>query len=98
MSDPTDMRGGNSAVLRAELERLEAMDRELASADAEFEHQARRYGDGIERLGGQAWDIERDLKRVDQNRKRIAGERADLARRIAELRARLDNAADESGG
>ncbi len=70
-----------------EIERLLTMDKELADADAEFDHQQRRYNDQIERNGGHDQGFGPDLGRIIQNRKRIANERAEIAARIAELRA-----------
>jgi len=61
-----------------DVERLKAMDRELAVADAEFEHHLRRYSDRMERTGSD-WGIADEVARLKKNRKRIAKERADIA-------------------
>ena len=61
-----------------EIDRLKAVDKELAQADAEFEHQQRRYNDQMERNGGHDWGFGEDLKRIIQNRQSIAKERAEI--------------------
>lgn len=73
------------AKTKQEIERLLAIDRELAGADAEFEHQQRRYGDQIERDGGNDWGVGDDLQRITRNRKQIAKERAQIAAALAKL-------------
>ncbi|MBC8267965.1 MAG: hypothetical protein H8E36_04385 [Rhodospirillaceae bacterium] len=68
-----------------EIDRLRAVDKELALADAEFEHQQRRYSDQMERNGGNDWGFGEDLKRIIRNRQSIAEERAEIATRLARL-------------
>lgn len=63
-------------------ERLIEIDNELAVADAEFEHRQRRYGDQMVRNGGNDWGFADDLKRINQNRKKIAEERAQIAAKL----------------
>lgn len=67
-----------------EIARLEAVDQELAAADAEFEHHLRRYGDQFERIGSD-WGFATDVERLRKNRKRIARDRAKIAARINSL-------------
>lgn len=68
-----------------EIAGLEALVRELATADAEFEHHLRRYGDQLERTGSD-WGIADDINRLKKNRKRIAKERKEISARLDELR------------
>ena len=68
-----------------EIDRLKAVDKELAQADAEFEHQQRRYNDQMERNGGHDWGFGEDLKRIIQNRQSIAKERAEIATKLGKF-------------
>jgi len=47
-----------------EITRLENHLRELKSAWAEFEHQARRYGDARERAGGVLREVDADVRQL----------------------------------
>ncbi len=49
------------------ISRLESEERALASALAEFEHEARRVGDQLERQGGPKFALEARLKQLRQN-------------------------------
>ncbi len=49
------------------ISRLESEERALASALAEFEHEARRVGDQLERQGGPTFALETRLKQLHQN-------------------------------
>ena len=69
-----------------EIERLITIDDELAAADAEFEHQQRRYGDRKVRDGGNDWGFADDLKQISRNRRKIASERAEIAAKLIELK------------
>ena len=69
-----------------EIARLEALDRELYYADAEFEHQQRRYRDQLERSGTDR-AFAADSKRINRNRKRIAVDRTEIAARLAALKS-----------
>jgi len=71
--------------VKDEIEHLLAFDKELAVADAEFEHQQRRYGERIERGGGSDWGFADDLRQIAINRKSIAEERGKIAARLARL-------------
>ena len=59
------------------LERLKKMERELASALAEFEHEARRVGDRLERNGGRSFLLQEQLRQIKEN---IVTTRRDLER------------------
>jgi len=59
------------------LERLKKMERELASALAEFEHEARRVGDWLERDGGRSLLLQEQLRQIEEN---IVTTRRDLER------------------
>jgi len=59
------------------LERLKKTERELASALAEFEHEARRVGDRLERGGGRSFALQEHLRQIEEN---IAATRADIDR------------------
>lgn len=67
-----------------EIAQLKALDAELASADAEFEHHLRRYGDRLEREGSD-WGFGDEVARLKKNRKRIAKERAEIAKKLSSL-------------
>lgn len=75
---PTDPRD-------SEIQRLQALDSELAAADAEFEHHLRRYGDRLEREGSD-WGFGDEVKRLKKNRKRIVKERAEISERLLTLK------------
>jgi len=57
--------------------RLEREEHELASALAEFEHEARRVRDQLERRGGRGFVLEDRLEQLQQN---ITATRRDLKR------------------
>jgi predicted nucleic acid-binding Zn-ribbon protein len=59
------------------LERLKKTERELASALAELEHEARRVGDRLERGGGRSFTLQEQLRQIQEN---IATTRADIER------------------
>ena len=59
------------------LERLKKMERELASALAELEHEARRVGDRLERDGGRSFLLQEQLRQIEEN---IATTRCDVER------------------
>ena len=69
-----------------EIAQLKALDRELHYADAEFEHQQRRYHDQLERSGTDR-AFAADWERINKNRRRIAVERAEIAEKLATLKA-----------
>lgn len=80
----------NRGQAREEIVRLEEYCEELADAIDEFEHEARRCRDRLERVGGQSHRLTRDLKALEDNR---AYNRRELERarvRISELRSALD--------
>ncbi|MDZ7841620.1 MAG: hypothetical protein U5R46_12530 [Gammaproteobacteria bacterium] len=75
--------------LRYELETLEAYCEELVEAIDDFEHQARRCRDRLEREGGLSHGAEAELKRLKQNRELNREELKRSRRRIEELKAEL---------
>jgi len=70
-----------------EISRLQAQLKELLSAWAEFEHQARRYGDAKERAGGILHDVDMDVRQVFRNLKDNEAEQARVRARLDELSA-----------
>lgn len=79
-----------SRAIRDEIEALEAYCAELIGAIDEFEHDARRCRDRLERVGGQSHRLSRDLKRLEQNRDFNRRELADSRRRMEALRGELE--------
>jgi len=57
----------SNTASRDERVRLEAQLKELTSAWAEFEHQARRYRDAGERAGGINHGIDPDVRQLHKN-------------------------------
>lgn len=49
------------------IEQLKARERALVSAVAEFEHQARRLRDSLERSGGRSLVLETELAQLEEN-------------------------------
>ena len=92
--------------LQADIERLEAKGRQLDLALGEFEHESRRVGDALERLGGRSAELEARAKTLAKNRKlteadlaKNADARDRLERRHAQVSARierLDGGLDDS--
>ncbi len=85
------------ARIQAESERLDGKRRQLDLALGEFEHESRRVGDALERLGGRSAELEARAKALAKNRKltesdlaKNATERDRLERRRAEISARID--------
>ena len=85
------------AGVQAEIERLDAKRRQLDLALGEFEHEARRVGDALERLGGRSAELEARAKALAKNQKlteadlaRNAKARRRLERRHAEVSARIE--------
>ena len=84
------------ARIQAESERLDGKRRQLDLALGEFEHESRRIGDALERLGGRSAELEARAKALAKNRKLTAADLAKnategdrLARRHAEISARI---------
>ena len=80
---------GDAALISAEIERLEAVQRELRAAEAEFTHRARQISDGLERLGGIDPYLEGEMRSLNRNLKRNAAESAETARKLKILRNQL---------
>lgn len=68
--------------------RLKNEERALVSALAEFEHEARRVRDRLERRGGQAFVLEEQLDQLEKN---IAVTKRDLERVRRTLRSTEGN-------
>lgn len=75
--------------IRNEIERLEAYCEELVESIDDFEHQARRCRDRLEREGGLSHGAEAELKRLKQNRELNREELEKSRRRIEALKAEL---------
>lgn len=75
--------------LISEVETLEAYCEELVEAIDDFEHQARRCRDRLEREGGLSHGAEAELKRLKQNRELNREELEKSRRRIEKLKAEL---------
>lgn len=75
--------------LRNEIETLQAYCEELVEAIDEFEHQARRCRDRLERAGGLSHGAEAELKRLKQNRELNREELEKSRYRIEQLKAEL---------
>lgn len=70
----------------AEISSLEEYCEELSDAIDDFEHEARRCRDKLERVGGLSHDLARELKRLEENRNLNRRELEKANRRIAELK------------
>lgn len=75
--------------LANEVQTLEAYCEELVEAIDDFEHQARRCRDRLEREGGLSHGAEAELKRLKQNRELNREELEKSRRRIKKLKAEL---------
>lgn len=69
-----------------EIAELEEYCEELAEAIDEFEHEARRCRDRLERVGGQSHELTRELARLTDNRNLNRRELEQARRRLQELR------------
>lgn len=89
------MRGGKAghaderAQLEQEVARLAAKLRELGQVDGEFEHDARRLQDALERLGGRSSELEGRLRILAKNRKLTARDIAATETALQDRRRRL---------
>ncbi len=75
--------------LTAEIERIEAILKELAAAEAEFAHRARRVGDGLERLGGVGPELDAEFSSLAKNMKLNAADSEKHRKELQRLRGRL---------
>lgn len=76
-------------AIESEIASLQEYCDELADAIDDFEHQARRCRDRLERSGGESHDAARDLKRFTDNRDFNRSELEKSRRRIEQLKAEL---------
>ena len=83
--------GGDRERLEAEIATLEEYCEELAEAIDEFEHEARRCRDRLERAGGESHQLARELGRLTRNRDFNREELEKSRRRLDRLRSRLEN-------
>ena len=91
--------------LEQEIARLAAHADELTAALGEFDHQARRYRDALERAGGRSREAERALKDLRENETLAGRDRAAaeatldaLRDRLAAIRARIAALPRPGGG
>lgn len=77
--------------IRSEIARLEAYCEELADAIDEFEHDARRCRERLERAGGAPHRMARELERLNANRDFNRRELLSSRRRIEQLQAELES-------
>ncbi|HSH41292.1 MAG TPA: hypothetical protein VK973_04120 [Arenicellales bacterium] len=75
--------------IQSEIARLEAYCNELADAIDDFEHNARRCRERLERSGGAPRQIERELERLSANRELNRRELMRTRQRIEQLQAGL---------
>lgn len=81
--------------LRGAIERLERMREQLLSARDEFEHQARRGGDALQRAGGASRDIEQRLGLLGENLKLTDQDLERGRRELEGLGSRLETVVSE---
>lgn len=86
------------ARLDAEIADLEASKRLLTAAIGELAHDGRRLTDALERMGGQAGQVERRRRALSENRMMSQLELKDIQARLAELKRRVDEIAAELDG
>jgi chromosome segregation ATPase len=75
--------------LEQEIARLTALADELTTALGEFDHQARRYRDALERAGGRSREAERALKQLRDNQDLAGRDRTAAQAALDALRDRL---------
>lgn len=80
---------GRTSRIESEIATLEEYCEELVNAIDDFDHEARRCRDKLERAGGDSHQVARSLKRLADNRDFNKKELEKSRRRIAALRAGL---------
>jgi predicted RNase H-like nuclease (RuvC/YqgF family) len=78
-----------AARMEREITDLETYCEELAEAIDDFDHEARRCRDRLERAGGGTHEINRELRRLSENRRLNRRELDKARRRIDALKAEL---------
>ena len=85
-----------AALIRAEIEELQAHAQGLKRVRGEFDHEYRRSRDALERAGGRAPEVEARMKSLDKNqrltRRDIEKNQRSLdalKRRLAEIEAKI---------
>ncbi len=96
MTEPPSDLAGERARIEAEIERLAARRHQLDLARGEFDHEARRAGDALVRVGGRSRELEERVKTLRANRKlteadleKTGGALAALERRLAAITAEI---------
>ena len=89
MTNSLDQLRQQIADLLAEIERLEAADREFGSMLGELDHRARRVRDGLERAGWRSRALESELRALERSRKTAVSDRDANAAKSAARRAQL---------
>jgi chromosome segregation ATPase len=75
--------------LEQEIARLTALADELTAALGEFDHQARRYRDALERAGGRSREVEQALEQLRGNQDLAGRDRTAAQAALDALRDRL---------
>ncbi len=96
MTEPQSGLPGERARIEAEIERLAARRHQLDLARGEFDHEARRAGDALVRVGGRSRELEERVKALRANQKlteadleKTGGALAALERRLAAITAEI---------
>ncbi len=71
MTNPLQQLRASASDIRVRIERLEKTRQQLVLARRDLEHQIRRCGDGLERVGGRSRELEVKMKMLAKNRKLI---------------------------
>ena len=101
MTDPRNELAGERARIEAEIERLAARRRQLDLARGEFDHEARRAGDALVRVGGRSRELEERVKALRANQtltetdlEKTAKALTALERRLAAITAEIERLGD----
>ena len=85
-----------AALIRAEIEELQAHARGLERVRGEFDHEYRRSRDALERAGGRSREVEARMKTLDRNQRLTCQDIGQnrrsleaLQRRLAEIEAEI---------
>ncbi len=96
MTDPRNDLAGERARIEAEIERLAARRRQLDLARGELDHEARRAGDALLRVGGKSRELEERVKALRANQtltetdlEKTANALTALERRLAAITAEI---------
>ena len=89
MTDPRNDLAGERARIEAEIERLAARRRQLDLARGEFDHEARRAGDALVRVGGRSRELEERVKTLRANQTLTETDLEKTAKALTALERRL---------